>query len=119
MIFIIPGELTDLNTYINAERTNRFKAAAIKKAETARVALEAGQARLPIITVYPVTIAFRWFTKDLRKDTDNVAFAKKFILDGLVVAGVLTGDGRRHVAGFDYEAFSVDKENPRVEVTII
>jgi Holliday junction resolvase RusA-like endonuclease len=114
----IEGELTDLNTYINAERTNRFIGAQLKRKETERVALETRAAKVPPVSRYPVTISFRWFSKDARKDIDNVAFAKKFILDGLVLAGVLQEDSRKHVAGFGSEEFYIDKARPRVEVSI-
>lgn len=118
MNLTIEGELTDLNTYVRAERTNRFISAKIKRQETERVAREAQAAKLPPVSRYPVRIAFRWYSKDSRKDIDNVAFAKKFVLDGLVLAGVLEGDGRRHVAGFAGEEFLVDRERPRVEITV-
>ena len=116
----IPGELTDLNTYINAERRNRHIAAKIKKEETYRVAMEARA--VPIYAVpecqYPVRVEFTWYTKNLRKDVDNVTFAKKFILDGLVEAGILEDDNRKHVALATDIGIRVDKENPRVEISI-
>lgn len=46
-----------------------------------------------------------------------MAAGKKFILDALVSAGILTGDGRQNVVGFSDE-FHVDKANPRVVITI-
>lgn len=46
-----------------------------------------------------------------------MAFAKKFILDALVKAGILAGDGRKNVVGFSDE-FHVDPGNPRVVITI-
>jgi len=38
MKLVIPGELTDLNTYINAERSNRYAGAKIKREMTDYVA---------------------------------------------------------------------------------
>lgn len=119
MNLTIEGELTDLNTYVRAERTNRFISATIKRQETERVAREAQAAKLPPVSRYPVRIGFTWYTRNLRKDVDNIAFGKKFILDGLVLAGVLAGDGRKHVAGFAGEEFLVDRERPRVEVVVV
>lgn len=118
MTLTIQGELTDLNTYIKAERGHRSQAAAIKRDETDRVAWESHAAGLPRITSYPVHITYTWYSKDERKDIDNVAFAVKFIHDGLVEAGVLDGDGRRHISGFSHAGFLVDRENPRVELAI-
>lgn len=117
MKFTIEGELTDLNAYVQAERSHRLRASQIKREETERIAWEAQAAKLPPVSRYPVRIAFTWYSKDSRKDIDNVSFAKKFILDGLVEAGVLAGDGRKHVAGF-VEEFLVDRKRPRVEVVM-
>lgn len=113
---VIYGELCDLNTYINKERANKFMAAKIKREETDRVIAECMIQKLKPIDK-PVTVDIEWVTKNLRKDLDNVAFAKKFILDGLVKAGVIEGDGRKHVTGFS-DTCNVSKDNPRVIVTI-
>ena len=66
--------LPDLNTYINAERTNRFRAAKLKR---------------KIEPVKKVTyIEFIWKCKNKKKDPDGISgFATKVILDGLVQAG--------------------------------
>ncbi|MDE2102079.1 MAG: hypothetical protein KGL39_32840 [Patescibacteria group bacterium] len=117
--FTIPGELCDLNSYIDAERTNRYTASKIKKEETERVAMEAHISGIRPITQFPVHMRFSWYTKDLRKDIDNISFAKKFAMDGLVLAGVLPDDSRKYVAGYDGEYFYIGKENPRVVVEII
>lgn len=116
----IEGELCDLNTYINDERSSRYQAASIKKVETNRVASLARLQKLDPIpeSVYPVAVHLMWYTKDLRKDVDNVVFAKKFILDGLVEAGVIAKDSRKYVAFVQDQGIEVDKHRPRVEVAI-
>jgi Holliday junction resolvase RusA-like endonuclease len=116
-VVTIYGELTDLNAYVNAERTHRFRATSIKKDETARVASECVVQKVKAVEKYPVHIVYTWYSPNRRKDIDNVAFAKKFINDGLVDAGVLEGDGRKQVASFE-DHFEIDKDNPRVEVEI-
>lgn len=116
MIFVIPGEFTDLNTYVNAERSNRYGAAKIKADETERVAWEV-KGRKPIKgrNFY----RFTWYCKDKRKDPDGiVGMATKFILDGFIQAGLLENDGWKQIAGFNH-SFKVDKENPRVEVVVL
>lgn len=117
MLLTIKGELTDLNTYIKGINGNRFTGNDIKQTETERVAYECRLARLQPVQAYPVRIAYRWYSPDQRKDVDNVAFAKKFINDGLVQAGVLENDSRKFITGFSDEFF-IDKKNPRVEVQI-
>lgn len=93
---VIDGEFETLNPYINAERTNKFMAAKIKKVETERVML---QSRLmPPVTDYPVIIHFEFMRENSKSDPDNVDFAKKFILDGLVKAGVLRNDTCKEIA---------------------
>ena len=47
---------------------------------------------------------FKWHVKG-RHDSDNIAFAKKFVLDGMVKAGVLENDNPkcvRHLADYIY-----------------
>ena len=116
MKLIIKGELTDLNTYIQKERGNRFAAAAIKEEETRRVYWECKSQKLKRID-FPVFVACTWFCKNKKKDKDNISFAKKFILDGLMKAGVLENDGWEQIVGFQ-DSFVVDKENPKVEVEL-
>lgn len=109
----IPGQLTNLNKYINAERTSRYAAARIKKEETDRCTW-AFKGIKPI-TKPPITIDFKWYVPNKRQDPDNVAFAKKFILDGMVKAGVIPNDGMNWILTLT-DFFLFDKENPRVEV---
>jgi len=117
MRLVIPKELTDLNSYLKAMNNNRFVGAKVKKQDTEYVYWCCKQQKIPPVKDYPVKILFRWFSKDNRKDIDNVAFSKKFILDGLVIAKVLENDSRKFVSGFTDE-FYVDAKNPRVEIEI-
>lgn len=117
MIFTIIGELTSLNEYIDTERRHYQLAASLKKKETKRVAREIMLAKLKPITNFPIHITYTWYSKDSRKDIDNISFSKKFINDGLVLAGIIPNDGRKQICGFA-EVFLIDKENPRVEVNI-
>ncbi len=114
MKFVIAGELTDLNTYVNKERGNRFAAAAIKEKETNRVYWECKSQKIGKV-IPPILLECQWFCKNQRKDKDNISFGKKFILDGLVLAGVLPDDKWDMVVGF-VDSFFVDKTNPRIEV---
>lgn len=116
MMIIIEGELTDLNTYINAERRNRFLGAKLKKQNTEDVAWQTKGKKK--VKEYPVRIHIDWYTPTERKDPDNTSFAKKFLLDGLVDSGVLDGDTRKHIKGFS-DDFYVDKEHPRIEISLI
>ena len=117
MRLIIPHELTDLNTYINAERSNKYAAAAIKERDTNTAWLYSKRQKNENSNGrYRIT--FHWYCKDKRKDPDNIAFARKFILDGMVKAGVLKNDGWNNVASLSDE-FYIDKEKPRIEVQLV
>jgi Holliday junction resolvase RusA-like endonuclease len=114
--FTIPGQLPGLNEYTAANRANPRAGARAKRAAERQVAWGVKIARLEPIDG-PVFLTFAWHEPDRRRDVDNVAFAKKFILDALVQLGVLPGDGRKHVVGFSDE-FHLDRRRPRVVVTI-
>ena len=113
---IIPGRFPSLNDYIAAERRNRHIAAKMKREETKRVADIAANLDMPTFEK-PVHVYFAWVEPNRRRDIDNIAFAHKFILDGLVDAGVLKGDSQKYVTG-SVDRFRVDKDNPHVSVLI-
>lgn len=112
----IDGELLDQNRYFSIERTNRFAAAQVKKDQTWLCQLAAQH--LKSIGDQPFKVIIDWFTPNQRKDPDNLAFAIKFILDGLQSAGVIANDGFKNVRGINHRTFEVDKQNPRIEITI-
>lgn len=118
--FTIPGRLPCLNDYIRVERGGggRYGAARLKSdtQEIIQWAIK-GSALRNMQLEGPVTIHYLWVEPDRRRDKDNIAFAKKFIQDALVGAGVLANDGWRHITGFT-DSFDVDAKNPRVEVTV-
>ena len=114
--FTIPGRFPSLNDYVDAERTHRLAAAAMKRRHTDRVCQRAQDCDVPSFHE-PVFIDITWFEANRRRDPDNVMFAAKFILDGLVRAGVLENDTQRHVLGIEHRVL-VDKARPRVQVTI-
>lgn len=107
MIFKIPFALTDLNTYINKERSNKYVGAKIKKENTNNVMLVTKH--LKAVSSYPVDISIEWHSNG-RKDPDNLAFAIKFILDGLVKNGILVNDGQKQINSI-YHTFVKSKED--------
>jgi len=48
----------------------------------------------------PVKIHFHWVEENKKRDLDNIAFAKKFILDAMVKCGKLKDDNRKCVTAF-------------------
>lgn len=113
--FTISGKLPGLNEYIAIERSNRYKAAQLKRDTERRIILAAKTLLRGVRFSTPVIMHYTWYEPDRRRDKDNIAFAKKFVQDALVKCGVLKNDGWTEIEGFT-DAFYVDKKNPRVEV---
>jgi hypothetical protein len=107
---------TSLNEYINAERTNKFMGAKIKKEETEKVIIECKFEELQPVRGR-VKLFFYWYVKNKKKDPDNIAFAKKFIIDGLVEANVLKNDNLNTIVEL-HDYFVIDNED-QVIVDII
>lgn len=66
---------------------------------------------------YPIGIEFKWFVPYRTTDPDNICFAKKYILDGLQKANIIANDNWKIIKAFN-DRFAIDKEKPRVEVSI-
>ncbi len=115
----IDSVLPSLNEYIDACRGNKFEANAMKQHTESLICYFISRslgADRPNIDKL-VHINFHWREATRKRDKDNVAFAKKFILDAFVRYGVLAGDGWKVVDGFA-DSFTVDKNDPGVTVTI-
>lgn len=119
----VPGPLPGMNEMIAAAKGNRGKGLAyarMKKDWTDRVwaiAMSTGINK-PGPFQRRVALQFVWVEKDKRRDPDNVAAARKFVLDGLVNAGVIQGDGWRWISGW-WDRWEVNAERPGVGVNII
>lgn len=114
---IIPGRLPGANDYINAERRNKYAGAKLRKETETKIYAQA-MCQLILRGISfdrPVIMHYHWFEPNKKRDKDNIAFAKKFVQDALVSAGVLKNDGWEYIAGFS-DDFDVDRENPRVEI---
>lgn len=91
----IPYLSLSLNEYIKAERsTYRWKGSDIKRQETNTVAMLVK--KYPKID-YKADVYFTWHLPDKKKDPDNIAFAQKFIFDGLMKAGLIENDGHKQI----------------------
>lgn len=112
--FTIKGKFPGLNEYVDACRKNRHVGARMKREQQRRVT--------DAITEYgikpmdaPVDVYILWCEPNKRRDKDNVRFAIKFILDGLVEAGIISDDKWDNISYLD-DGYTVDRDNPRVVV---
>ncbi len=115
-VFIIKGDLPDLNNYTKANRGNKYAGNKLKQDATNIVCL---YAKSQLRGKYErMSLSITYYCKNKRKDKDNIAFAKKFILDGLIKAGVIPDDGWGQIEGWT-ESFEVDKDDPRIRVELV
>jgi len=114
--FVIPGRMPGLNEIIGVARANRFASASQKHKWTAVCAKAAREAAIPAIA-RPVRVRICWFEPNVRRDPDNIEAAVKFILDGLVEAGILEDDGQKNIIDITH-VVAPDKANPRVVVEL-
>lgn len=112
---VIPGTLPTLNQYTSVNRANRFAANKLKQEAEEQILAAIGEN--PPMFGQAVTIEFHWIRPDMRSDKDNVAFAKKFVLDALQKAHVIRSDRWKLCTPYD-RSFSVNRENPRTIVRI-
>ena len=112
----IKGKLPSLNEYTKACRGNKYTGAKMKKEAEELIGWHIKAQLKEIHFDAPVRMAFRWYEPNKKRDLDNIAFAKKFILDALVQNGIIKTDGWKGVTGFTDEFFT-DK-SPRIEVDI-
>lgn len=101
--FFINAKLPSLNDYINVCRRNKYQAAQFKREveELIGWAIKQAQTKGGLSpTDKPITLYFEWHEKTKRRDADNVASAKKFILDAMQTYEIIPNDNRRYVKGF-------------------
>lgn len=133
MNLTILGTLPGLNEYTAANRGNKFLANKFKQDVELNICLQLhNQIRFNIIPKPPVKIKFTWFEKDMRRDIDNIIFAKKFILDALQKLKVIDNDNRKNIIAIEdvvpiipvkpkSKSLLVNylREQPRIEIEII
>ncbi|MHC4536082.1 MAG: RusA family crossover junction endodeoxyribonuclease [Planctomycetota bacterium] len=113
-VFTIQGELPDFNSIVEASKQHWAQYYAFKQQYTTLVWLCARAALKPF-QEFPIDFSIHWYCKDKRKDKDNISAGKKFILDGLIKAGIIPSDSWRHVGDFE-DRFYLDRVNPRIVV---
>ena len=116
--FTIKQKLPRLNQYTIACRSNKYAGAKFKRDIEEAIGWDIKQA-LTAKTLHPpdgaVVVRFVWHERTKKRDADNIASAKKFILDALVNNGVLKDDSRKYVKGFYDEIIDDTADFVRVE----
>lgn len=103
--------LSSMNKVIQANRSNRYVGAKIKKKNTELVAWSCKAQKIKSFKK-KINLNITFYCKDRRTDKDNIISTTKFILDGLVEAGVIPNDGWNEIGNLNYN-FKIDKKKPR------
>ena len=103
---VIDMKLPSLNDYIKVCRSNKFQAAKYKRDIEQQIGLFL--IKMPKYTK-PIKIHFTWIEGNKKRDLDNIAFSKKFILDAMQRYGKLENDNRNYVYAFT-DSFEYGKE---------
>lgn len=112
--------MPSLNQYVNACRSNAYVGAKFKREVEEVIGWSIRQALTSQSLYKPnkaVMVRFEWHERTKKRDADNIASAKKFILDALVNMRVLEDDSRKFVKGF-YDVI-VDDKTDFVKVELI
>ena len=113
----IPGELPNLNAALAGAKRHWSSYAQIKKQQTNKVAWIARGQLTPVTP--PVDLVFSWVTKNRRVDPDNISHGAKYLIDGLVNAGILPDDGRKVIRSLTHLFPPPDPRAPRVDIQLI
>lgn len=124
-----PLPLPGRNELENDARANRYKSAGEKSGETERVArickaamTQQGWKRPPDGVRVEVTLLWsEMYGPDVKnrcRDQDNITAYQKPLLDGIVKAGAIAGDGPGFIRGFSKNYLRYDRQNPGVLVTL-
>lgn len=100
--YVITGKFPSLNQYIDVERGSR-RAAATMKGENTIFVYYAMVNEPKVDLPFPLRASFVWFRPDSATDLDNLSFAQKFILDGMVKAGIIPNDNMKVIAELNHK----------------
>ena len=111
---VIPGIPPSLNEYVGREKSQDYRSD--KSVWTANVAWRVKACKLPEpFRKADVTLEY-FFPDNRRRDPDN--YAGKMLLDGLTRGGAIVDDSFEHI-NLHLAKGGVDKERPRVEISVV
>lgn len=114
-VFEIPFRLPSLNDYIKEINKNRYGGNEHKQCVEDDILWCLKRVKSKISS--PVRLKFIWYEQNRNRDKDNVAFAKKYILDALQKAEILPNDNNQYIDGFQDDF--VYKQGDKVVVEIM
>lgn len=100
--FEVPEKFITINEFVakSRNRNGRYDPSTVYKGRVeAKVAFYIKRWKVKPINK-PFKMRCIWYEETAKRDPDNVAFAKKFLLDGMMKAKILKNDNSRLVKGF-------------------
>lgn len=118
--FRVNGPLPGMNEIVAAAKSGRGRGNAYSRQKSAWTLVVAKAARDARVGPFPLPVSLHliWCEPNARRDPDNVHAGTKFVLDGLVDAGVIPGDRRKNIISILHDVVT-DKENPGVIVNFL
>lgn len=113
--FEIPFRLPSLNDYVDACRSNKYGGNNHKKSVEDDILWCLKSVKSKISN--PVRLKFTWYEQNKNRDKDNVAFAKKYILDALQKSGILPNDNNQYIDGFQDDFVYRQGDKVIIEIT--
>ena len=117
--FVIDQRLPGMNELINANRSNKYLGAKLKKETEEQIsyyiwnAMNNGKLK-PIQKA--CWVRFQWCEKTKRRDVDNIQSSQKFVLDALQKAKIIPNDSQRYVQQIEHKIWHTDHDYVIVEL---
>ena len=109
MTILIPMRLPSLNEIIAISKNQgrRFSPYAIQKKNIEQSLFSCIRPQLPTGYRIPADshFVFNWYTKNARRDPDNIATGAKFIFDVLIQLNVLANDSHEYVSSIFHDFY--------------
>ncbi|MFA5528853.1 MAG: hypothetical protein WC996_09610 [Peptostreptococcales bacterium] len=111
----IPFRLPSLNEYINKINKNRYGGNKFKQDIEDDILWILKTVNEKVNA--PARIKFIWYEQTYKRDKDNVASAKKYILDALQKADILPNDNNQYIDGFQDDFVYRQGDKVIIEIT--
>ncbi len=114
--FEIPGSLPNLNTVLNQTKAHwsNYNSEKIEWNTIICYTIKSYKFKKIELTEFPLKVRFIWYSKNDKFDLDNICFAKKYILDGMKLSGLIPDDSRRYINGFQDDCEIADRDYVKV-----
>lgn len=116
--FFIPFLLPSVNETISANRKSKYDGARLKRVTQDTIIMAVRESKAQPVERYPIFVYIIWKEPNRKRDPDNIAGAKKYIMDALQEAGIIRNDGWKEVAGYTDYFEVTDSEEMGVYVRI-